>query len=67
MYELNKYGKIVVQGIEVYYGCVVETDSQAGIAKIYVCDWRDRKSNQKTFKQIILPQRDFIIKYEVEQ
>ena len=67
MYELNKYGKIIVQGIEIYYGCVIDADSQAGIAKIYVCDWRDKHKHTKNFKQIILPQRDFIIKYEVEQ
>lgn len=66
MYELNRYGKIIVQAVEIYYGCVTAVDSQAGIAKLFVCDWRDRNSQQKNFKEIVTPLKDFLIKYEVE-
>jgi len=68
MYELNKYGKIVVDEKEVYYGCITDLDSKMGIAKLLVVDWRDRELQQHTFNVMVVPISKFTIKYlEVEQ
>lgn len=68
MYELNKYGKIVVNEKEVYYGCIHEIDSKMGIVKLFVIDWRDRELHQHQFEQMVVPISKFTIKYlEVEQ
>lgn len=66
MYDINKYGKIVINETEVYYGCVTEYNEQSGTAKLYVTDWRDRFKEPKNFYQIISPTKNFIIKYNVE-
>lgn len=67
MYELNKYGKIVVDEKEVYYGCIQEIDAKIGIVKLFVVDWRDRELHQKTFNVMVVPISKFTIKYlEVE-
>ena len=68
MYELNRYGKIVVDEKEVYYGCITDIDAKMNIVKLYVVDWRDRELPQKTFNQMVVPISKFTIKYlEVTQ
>jgi len=68
MYELNKYGKIVVNEKEVYYGCITDLDSKMGIIKLFVIDWRDRELHQKSYDTMVVPISKFTIKYlEVEQ
>lgn len=66
MYKLNVYGKIVINETEVYYGCVIEYSEQAGVAKLYVLDWRDRFKEPKSFYEITSPMRNFVIKYNAE-
>ena len=63
MYDLNRYGKIVVDSKEVYLGCVTDLDQKAGIVKLLVVDWRDRDDDQKVFNQMIVPLSKFTIKY----
>jgi hypothetical protein len=63
MYELNRYGKIVVDEKEVYYGCITDIDSKMGIVKLYVVDWRDRELPQHSFNQMVVPISKFTIKY----
>jgi hypothetical protein len=63
MYELNRYGKIVVDEKEVYYGCITDLDSKMGIVKLYVVDWRDRELPQHSFNQMVVPISKFTIKY----
>jgi len=63
MYDLNRYGKIVVDSKEVYYGCITDLDSKSGIVKLLVVDWRDRENDQKTFNQMVVPLSKFTIKY----
>lgn len=63
MYELNKYGKIVVDEKEVYYGCITKVDSKIGIVKLYVVDWRDRELPQHSFNVMVVPISKFTIKY----
>jgi len=68
MYDINKYGKIVVDSKEVYYGCITEVNEQSGIVKLLVVDWRDREYQPVTFNQMIVPISKFTIKYlESEQ
>ena len=75
MYQLNKYGKIIIthsnQSQEFYYGCVTEENSQTGVLKLYVVDWRDRQKEPRQFYQILVPMSKAVIKYntdiEVEQ
>jgi hypothetical protein len=63
MYELNRYGKIVVDEKEVYYGCITDLDSKMGIVKLFVVDWRDRELPQHSFNQMVVPISKFTIKY----
>lgn len=68
MYELNKYGKIVVDSKEIYWGCVIEINEKSGLAKLYVVDWRDKEQQPLTYNQMVVPISKFTIKYlEVEQ
>jgi len=67
MYEINKYGKIVVNEKEVYYGCIVSIDFKNEIVKIQVTDWRDRFNQPKRFSEMITPISKFTIKYGVEE
>ena len=68
MYEINKYGKIVVDEKEVYYGCIKEIDAKIGIVKLFVIDWRDRELQQHQYSTMVVPISKFTIKYlEVEQ
>jgi len=63
MYDLNRYGKIVVDSKEVYYGCITDLDSKVEIVKLLVVDWRDRDADQKTFNEMVVPLSKFTIKY----
>jgi hypothetical protein len=63
MYELNRYGKIVVDEKEVYYGCITDIDAKMGIVKLFVVDWRDRELPQHEFNQMVVPISKFTIKY----
>jgi len=68
MYEINRYGKIVVDEKEVYYGCIIEVDSKIGIVELFVVDWRDKELPQHQFSKMVVPISKFTIKYlEVEQ
>jgi hypothetical protein len=64
MYQLNKYGKIVVNNNEVYYGCIKEISNELQVAKLFLIDWRDRFNEPKTFKEMTAPLSKFTIKYE---
>lgn len=66
MYDINRYGKIIINDKEVYYGCVTEYAERAGIAKLYVIDWRDRFKEPKEFYELTSPTTKFIIKYNAE-
>lgn len=74
-YELNKYGKIITthsnNAQDVYYGYVAEADSQTGVLKLYVVDWRDRFKKLRQFYKVLAPMQKTVIKYntdiEVEQ
>lgn len=63
MYDLNRYGKIVVDSKEIYYGCIKEINEQAGIVKLFVVDWRDRDIRPRIFTEMITPISKFTIKY----
>ena len=63
MYEINKYGKIVVDSKEVYYGCVLKIDQEISIAELLVKDWRDINDEQISFTKMIVPLSKFTIKY----
>jgi endonuclease I len=63
MYKLNEYGKIIINEIEIYYGCVIEYNEQAGIVKLYVLDWKTRFNTPKEFYEIVAPARSLVIKY----
>ena len=68
VYELNRYGKIVVNEKEVYYGCIAEIDIELKAAKLFLIDWRDKDYNPRTFTTMTAPLNSFTIKYEeVEQ
>ena len=54
-YVPNEYRKLVVGDKEVYYGCILDIDEQAGIAKIRVTPWRDRNAYGKKFQDIPVP------------
>lgn len=63
MYELNKYGKIVVDSKEVYYGCVLKINQEISVAELLVKDWRDIDDEQRNFTKMIVPLSKFTIKY----
>ncbi len=75
MYQLEKYGKIIIthaqNSQEFYYGCVVEADSKTGVLKLYVVDWRDKHKQPRQFYELLAPMSKTVIKYntdiEVEQ
>jgi len=68
MYELNKYGKIIIshneRDTEYYYGCVVEANSRTGVLKLYVVDWRDREKEPRQFYEILAPMSKTLIKFK---
>ena len=66
MFELNKYGKIVINNKEVYYGCVSQVDEEHSILQLYVIDWRDREIRPHKFYAITAPMSAVVIKYNVE-
>jgi hypothetical protein len=66
MYELNRYGKILINSTEIYYGCVTNIDYEHNLLKLYVIDWRDRNNAVKHFSEMIVPISYLVIKYEVE-
>lgn len=63
MYDLNRYGKIVVDSKEVYYGCITEINIENELVKLFVVDWRDKDTQTKTFNEMIVPISKFTIKY----
>ena len=71
MYQLNKYGKIIINEKEIYYGCVTDADSKTGVLKLYVVDWMDRHREPKVFYEMLAPMSKTVIKFkhdvEVEQ
>jgi len=70
MYELNKYGKLIVthsnNSQDVYYGCVAEANSKNGVLKLYVVDWRDRHLEPRQFYEILAPMSKTVIKYKTD-
>ena len=66
MYQLNEYGKIVINEKEIYYGCVAEADSKTGVLKLYVVDWMDRHKEPRQFYTLLAPMSRTIIKYNIE-
>ena len=63
MYDINRYGKIVVDSKEVYYGCIKTINEQIGIAELLVVDWRDRELQNTQYSSMIVPLSKFTIKY----
>jgi hypothetical protein len=63
-YQLNEYGKIVVNNNEVYYGCITDFNEKLQLVKLQIIDWRDRNSHPKNFKQMIAHVSRFTIQYE---
>jgi len=70
MYELNKYGKIIIthnqNSQEFYYGCVTEANSQTGVLQLYVVDWRDKHKEPKQFYKLLSPMQKTVIKYNTD-
>ncbi|MFA5365709.1 MAG: hypothetical protein WC325_11065 [Candidatus Bathyarchaeia archaeon] len=64
VYELNRYGKIVVNEKEVYYGCIKEIDVELRAAKLFLIDWRDKEHYPHSFQQMTAPLNSFTIKYD---
>lgn len=70
MYQLNKYGKIIIthnnETQEFYYGCVSEANSKTGVLKLYVVDWRDRQKHPREFYEMLAPMTKTVIKYNTD-
>jgi hypothetical protein len=68
-YTPNVYRKLVVGDKEVYYGCILDINEEAGIAKIRVTPWRDKDAYEKQFQDIPVPLTKLHLPYnqEVEQ
>jgi len=66
VYELNKYGKIVVNEKEVYYGCITKIDVELKAAKLFLVDWRDKHIFPKQFQTMDAPLNAFTIKYDYD-
>lgn len=68
MHSLNKFGKIVINSKEVYYGCIADIDYTKKVAKLKVVDWRDYTNNPNIkfihFAVMDVPTDQFTIKYE---
>lgn len=67
MHEINRYGKIVVNEKEVYYGCITEINFETQLAKLNIIDWRDKEKEPKQFNEMIVPTQKFTIKFEAVQ
>jgi hypothetical protein len=64
VYEINKYGKIVVNEKEVYYGCIIQLDLPSRVAKLLVIDWRDKNIQGIDYQKMDAPFEAFTIKYD---
>lgn len=49
-----------------YWGCVTEVNPELQVAKLFVVDWRDKDFPTKSFREIVAPTKDFVIKYPEE-
>ena len=65
-YIPNKYRKLVVGEKEVYYGCILDIDEQAGIVKIRITPWKDKDAYGKRFQDIPVPLSKLHIPFDSE-
>ena len=66
MHSLNRLGKLVVNGHEVYFGSIIEIDYEKDIANLKVVDWRDYINTDPKylkFSTMTVPNNSFTIKY----